>query len=94
MPNQPQRRVNKLVHLDASVEHVERALLARAEDLENLALSARGAYAAIGEEVLVKENLTHETASAIAAEFRLLAEELHWWLFGTTWCRSVCTVIY
>ena len=77
--NVPPRRTQRKTHLDASVVPVERALLARAEDLENLALSARGASAAHGFEVLAKDNLTAGTASAVAVEFRALAEELHWW---------------
>ena len=72
------RRIQRRTHLDASVLPVEQALLHRASDLENLAMSARGAGAAIGKAVYAKDNLPHEAASAIAAEFRLLAEELHW----------------
>lgn len=75
----PQRRATRKTHLDASVVPVEMALLARAEDLDNLALTARGASAAVGGPVLVREGMTHETAQAIADEFHALAEELHWW---------------
>ena len=74
----PKRREQRRTHLDASVVPVERALLARADDLENLALSARGASAAVGGPVLVREGVTHQAAQAIADEFRALAEELHW----------------
>jgi hypothetical protein len=75
----PQRRAQRKTHLDASAVPVERALLARADDLETLALSARGASAAIGGPVLAKDHMTPDLADAVAAEFRSLAEELHWW---------------
>jgi hypothetical protein len=84
---QPQRRATRQEHLDARVVPVERALLARADDLENLALSARGASAALGAPVLAKDNLPADAAYAIAAEFRALAEELHWRLSGSR-CRT------
>lgn len=74
----PQRKILRTEHLDASTAHVERAILARAEKLEELATTARSASAA-GAEVRVTEVLTHEVALAIAEEFRNLAEEIHWW---------------
>jgi hypothetical protein len=83
MAPKPQRRA-EAAPLESRLSIVERALLARAGDLENLALSARGASAATGEEIRVSDDLTHETAAAIASEFRKLAEELHYWL----WPRS------
>jgi hypothetical protein len=54
MPNPVPQRAENPRHLDSRVTIVERALLARAEDLENLASSARGASAATGEEIRVK----------------------------------------
>lgn len=74
----PRRREQRRTHLDAASVPVERALLARADQLENEALSARGASAALGERVFARGGVTAETVQAIAAEFRALAEELHW----------------
>ena len=67
MAPQPQRRTDtqRKTHLDASVAPVERALLARAEKLEEE--STR-----VGPTSLL-------TLRTIAAEFRVLAEELHYW---------------
>ena len=76
---EPQRRAEPRKHLDAHLVPVERALLHRADDLENLALSAAGASAATSSAVLAKDGLTAQTARAVAAEFRALAEELRYW---------------
>lgn len=64
---QPQRRTEaqRKRHLDASVVPVERALLHRADELE-----AREAPEHIGGK---------PAAEWLAAEFRTLAEELHYW---------------
>lgn len=63
----PPRRTQRRTHLDASVAPVERALLARADSLEEQADTARGMF-------------KPEALRYVAAEFRALAEELHWWL--------------
>ena len=68
LPSGPQRRTEaqRKRHLDASVVPVERALLHRADELERS----------------VQHKLTLEAASTstwLAAEFRALAEELHYW---------------
>jgi hypothetical protein len=70
------RREQRKTHLDASVVPVERALLARADKLENEALSAAGTSAVLGERAAAGASAT---AARVAAEFRVLAEELHWW---------------
>ena len=75
----PPRRDTPKVHLDASVVPVERALLARAGALENEALSAAGASAAIGGRVFARDGVPGEVIAALAAEFRALAEELRYW---------------
>lgn len=72
--NVPQRRENRRTHLDASVVPVERALLARAGVLEQhvAEITARlDKGAALPE--FAEDKLT------LAAEFRALAEDLHWW---------------
>lgn len=59
---EPQRRERRRTHLDASAVPVERALLARAQDLERQSpggLDLRQQW--------------------LAAEWRKLAEELHYW---------------
>ena len=68
--SEPRRRERRNPHLDAGVVPVERALLARAEALDT-AVSRYGAEA--------PEWIPVETFQVIAAEFRQLAEELHWW---------------
>jgi len=60
----PPRREQRRTHLDASVVPVERALVARAEKLEDQSRKTDGG------------NVNY---LFIAAEFRALAEELHWW---------------
>ena len=79
MSAQPQRRATRQDHLDARVVPVERALLARADMLEDDALNARGASAAFGSPVLTRDEMPHEVASSIATAFRALADELHYW---------------
>jgi hypothetical protein len=61
---EPKRRENRKTHLDASVVPVERALLARAEALEDGSRQTDGG------------NVSY---LFVAVEFRKLAEELHWW---------------
>ena len=61
----PKRREQRRTHLDASVVPVERALLARADDLEN-----RKSFEHIGGK---------PAAEWLAAELRALADELHYW---------------
>lgn len=68
---EPKRREQRRTHLDASVVPVERALLARAAELE---AKVQG----------WKEQPAADVAPAVIAtdvlsvEFRALAEELHW----------------
>jgi hypothetical protein len=59
---QPSRREHRRTHLDASVVPVERALLARAAELDTR-----------------QQYLEEIPWAQVAAEFRRLAEELHWW---------------
>lgn len=66
---EPQRRELRRTHLDASVVPVERALLARAE-----ALQAEAEALASGD-----TDLLGGVKAMFAAEFRELAEELHYW---------------
>ncbi len=60
----------RVIHLDASVVHVERAFLARAEELEAIASRAPETHE-VGPRAA-------EVFSLMANEFRALAEELHW----------------
>jgi len=70
MPSGPQRRATRAPHLSAAAVPVELALIARAEELESgPVLSLNGTPAATASEV----------RRMIAAEFRSLAEEMHWW---------------
>lgn len=80
MAPQPQRRQQRKTHLDASVVPVERALLARAHEIST---DAMGTFAVLGPE---REDGTPDLARIepnlklmLAAEFRNLAEELHYW---------------
>lgn len=66
LPREPQRRQHRLTHLDASVKHVEDALLSRAREIH-----ARGSAMQPGPEA--------NTLLAISAEFLALADEIHWW---------------
>jgi hypothetical protein len=70
MANDPRRREQRRTHLDASVVPVERALLARAESLETSA-EALNQLAIAAPTAVILAN--------VAAEFRALAEELHFW---------------
>ena len=63
--NEPKRREQRRTHLDASVVPVERALLARAAKLES-----------VPEGAIETENILREF---LAAEYRFMAEELHFW---------------
>jgi hypothetical protein len=77
LPRKPQRRTTRNPHLDASIVHVERALLARAEALEQ-STSRRNAL--MQEEIMANgPQLESVFEHRIAEEFRLLAEELHYW---------------
>lgn len=80
MAREPQRREQRRTHLDASVVPVERALLARAHELSSGAMQA---FAVLGPE---REDGTVDPARIepnlklmLGAEFRALADELHWW---------------
>jgi hypothetical protein len=64
----PQRRTTRRPHLDAAAVPVERALLARADELAKAAAHADDDDAP----------LARDLAATIGNEFRLLAEELHW----------------
>lgn len=68
--NEPKRRENRRTHLDASAVPVERALIARAKEIEQ-------------DDLTTSANMSPEVVTAVqvilAAEFRALAEELHWW---------------
>jgi hypothetical protein len=64
--NEPRRREVRRTHLDASAVPVERALLCRAARLESVPEETGLA----GGEDTIRE--------WVAAEFRMLAEELHW----------------
>lgn len=66
MTAQPQRRAVRQEHLDARVVPVERALLARAEAVSRQA-DAEMDVAAV------------KALNIVAVEFRLLADELHYW---------------
>lgn len=80
---EPQRRERRRTHLDASVVPVERALLARAADAEKFAgqLFERAKAPDLASDEPAAEFAVRraETLDAVAAEFRALAEELHYW---------------
>ena len=63
----PRRRTTRKEYLDASVVPVEAALVTRAEALD--------AQAEAPDTEVIKGQIQRR----IAAEFRALAEELHWW---------------
>ena len=67
--NEPKRREQRRTHLDASAVPVERALLARAEELHEAASDAADD----------EQRLAHVVAATLGTEFERLAEELHWW---------------
>jgi hypothetical protein len=71
--NEPKRRELRRTHLDASVVPVERALLARADEL------AFAGQTALDNEEGGAEVLLGTVRAAIGQEFRAMAEELHWW---------------
>jgi hypothetical protein len=64
--NEPKRRERRLAHLDASVVPVERAFLARAEAMKD---ERDGTAPTDHDMFLVQAEI----------QFRMLAEELHWW---------------
>ena len=69
MAQQPKRRTVRNPHLDAHIVPVERALIARAEALEQVAAS---------DAVLTVDPSEAAIAARVSTEFRALAEELHW----------------
>jgi hypothetical protein len=83
MAPQPQRREQRKTHLDASVVPMERALLARAADMESASATFRQAASApplAGDEAAAQSALARAAVLDVtASEFRALAEELHWW---------------
>lgn len=68
----PQRKILRTEHLDASTAHVERAILARANELEK-----KIADKLISGESVPAIDLV--IANFLVTEFRNLAEEIHWW---------------
>lgn len=81
--NQPKRRESPKTHLDASTVPVERAYLARAEVLSSEAMRV---FAVLGPERNGpgmdpdwRERIEPSLKLMLAAEFRALAEELHYW---------------
>jgi hypothetical protein len=64
MTTTPRRREKRLDHLNAATVPVEGALLARAAKLEQ-----------VPEGAIETENILREF---LAAEYRFMAEELHW----------------
>ena len=64
--SEPRRREVRRTHLDASVMPAERALLARAQHLDELEKDHADQPGAF-------------SPADLAAQFRSLAEELHWW---------------
>jgi hypothetical protein len=68
----PQRREKPKTHLDASVVPVERALLARADALDEESRNARDP------KKVTAPGRGSDLLSIVATEFRALAEELHW----------------
>lgn len=69
----PQRKAARKTHLDASVVPVEQALLGRAAELEQSAAQP----AALGDSP-AEALFIVRVREQVAAEFRALAEELHW----------------
>jgi uncharacterized membrane protein len=69
----PLRREQRRTHLDASVVPVERALLARAAEIQS-ELDAR-ADEPVTDSLLMRATVL----DVMASEFRALAEELHFW---------------
>jgi hypothetical protein len=79
---QPPRREQRKTHLDASVVPVERALLARAgqvgSDLGTVRRELRVHGITERDARGLTEVIANSVAAIVAAEFRALAEELHW----------------
>lgn len=73
----PKRREQRRTHLDASVVPVERALLARADLIGSDYAAARRAARVHGVQSDMAEVIADAMAGLVAAEFRALAEELH-----------------
>lgn len=65
------RRKERLRNLDAAQMPIELALLERASQLDEYAGKVPGMLGHVTPKT--------ETARFMAEEFRLLAEELHWW---------------
>ena len=74
MPSGPQRRATRAPHLSAAAVPVELALIARAAELDEQ-------IAEIGGHLDVMDAMppSGEAKIILAAEFRALAEEMHWW---------------
>ena len=83
----PKRREQRRTHLDASVVPVEAALVARAGEIGSDYAAARKAARAHGVQSDMAEVIADAMAGMVAAEFRALAEELHWRLSGSR-CRT------
>jgi len=66
----PPRRSQRNTHLNASLGPFERALKARAAALEEQSAPLAGDLTA---------PFPHAVALLLAAEYRSLAEEMHWW---------------
>lgn len=79
MTAQPKRREVRRPHLDAAAVPIERALLARADQIGSHLDVVRKAARVHGltDEPLVGV-LADAVAEIVAGEFRSLAEELHW----------------
>lgn len=75
----PARRDQRRTHLDASAVPVERALLARADSPEPVASSLIEAAHAAGITDQQLDIITDIVSCMVFNQFRLLAEELHWW---------------
>lgn len=73
MAPEPQRRQQRKTHLDASVVPVERALIARAGELD------KQAEALMSDLGTPTQELGAGIRRILASEFRSLAEELHYW---------------
>jgi hypothetical protein len=73
MPAQPRRRPVRNPHLDAHIVPVERALIARAEVMDERAKDI------LGDPDAGADLLTGTVLAGMAQEFRALAEECHWW---------------
>lgn len=72
----PRRLEKRRAHIDAAAVPIERALIARAEALEE---SEPVATLEAGPEAAAMLQAVQHSHRFVAAEFRRLAEELHWW---------------